>query len=149
VETESDSRRAHGASIPIPGGGEPVVDLFEFATSGSAVSGDDPPDPGDDAGPLVHAPFPLVGALVGELIACLVCFVPNSKPAHVIGYLIGAVLVGLTAVAYRNTDRVRRRSTAYVMTPWCAYAVASALVVGILLAAIHAFYFAQTKHLAT
>ena len=63
------------------------------------------------------------------------------------GYVIGALAVAATAVAFRSIDRVRRRSPRFVSTPGLSQVVVAALVVGIAMAAIHAFYLAQNRSL--
>jgi hypothetical protein len=96
---------------------------------------------------LVTSPRAPVVALVVELVAGAMCLMPSTSIFHIAGYLIGAFVAAGTAVAFRTVDRARRRSPDFVSTPGLSRLVTSGLVLGIALAALHAFYLAHERSL--
>lgn len=108
---------------------------------------------GDASGELilgepVRPPLVLLGAAAAELAVCAAAFAFNSRPIHWVGYVIGAVAVTLTCLAFRSVDRKRRRSSMYSETRHLNYVVSATMVTAIALAGFHAYYIAANKRLA-
>lgn len=119
-------------------------DLFSPA---EAITDATPAD-GTPPGAAVHPPRGLLVLLAVELAASAALLAVGTKAAHLVGYAIAAVLVAVTAVAFRTVDRTRRQSKRYVGYPAVGWLVAGALVLGVALAAVHAYYFSLSEHLA-
>ena len=92
---------------------------------------------------VITEPRLLIGLMMAELAVALVCFAPSTKTFHVIGYVIGALCVAITAITYRKIERRRSASASFVGQIWPGRVVAAGLALGIVIAAAHAFYFAQ------
>jgi len=90
----------------------------------------------------------LIALLFIELALAVVLIFPSSKFFHVVGYFIAAVLVAITVVTFRSVDRTRRRSSSYISYSWPSTVAVVALIVALILAMVHAYYFAQSRQIA-
>jgi hypothetical protein len=90
----------------------------------------------------------LLGVAVVEIAVCVSAFLPGSPPWHIIGYCLGAVVVPLTVAGFRQLDRGRQRSGLYASPGGVQMVPAPLLVIGVLLAVVHAYYLAINKRLA-
>jgi hypothetical protein len=94
------------------------------------------------------APTYFFALLAIELAVSALCLLPGTKVIHVVGYLIAAVFVAVTVVMFRSVDRVRRRSNRYISYTWPGRTAGAALGCGLVLAMLHAYYFAQSRQIA-
>ncbi len=123
-----------------------MSDIFDFVSDDvqprAALRIDESPNEA------VTAPMWIMVILLGELLVSAILLLPESKPFHVVGYVIAAVGVSLTVIVFRSVDRTRRRSPSYVNHSWPQLVAVVALISGLLIAAAHAYFFAQNKQVA-
>lgn len=90
----------------------------------------------------------LILLLVGlELALIALAFPLATTGAHILGYVMGSVLVAITVFFYRKVDRRRQLSGRYAAPASARWWPVVALVLGVALAALHAFYLAVQKRL--
>ena len=89
-------------------------------------------------------PTNIIFAIATELAVCALLFVSSSKMLHAVGYVLGALVVAVTAVMYRVIDKKRRRSPRYVTFSSRSHMVTGGLVCGILLAMGHAYFYTSS-----
>ncbi len=97
---------------------------------------------------VVRPPISILAAAYAALAVSLLCFLPGSRVFNIIGYAIAGVLVAGLVIWFRSVDRRRRRSPRYGFIPNGRLLATAPLILGILTAAGHAYFIAQTKSLA-
>lgn len=103
-----------------------------------------------DTGLIADVAGPPLGLLIGAYAAVglsVLAFMPDSRLFNIIGYLLGAVVTAMVIVLYRAIDRRRRLSSRYVIKPY-GFLVPTGLVLGIAVAAGHAYFLAQNTSVA-
>ena len=76
------------------------------------------------------------------LLSCVALFLPAGKSFNLAGYLVGSAGIAIAAIVYRSITRTRRRDPMFGEVAWLDSAVSIMLGAGIVLAGLHAFFFA-------
>jgi phosphate/sulfate permease len=101
---------------------------------------------GDDNTP-VRSPHAILIAAFAALVVSLALFFPASRTLSIVGYMIGALVVPLLVIVFRVVKRSRQRSRLFVEDPrWSAVPIAL-LVLSIMVAIAHAFFYAKVEEL--
>lgn len=103
---------------------------------------------GDGESAVVRAPAAILVASYCALLVSLACFIPESRKANIVGYLVSGILIALFVILFRSVDRRRRLSTRYVFMTNARILASTPLLLGVIVAAGHAYFIAQTKSLA-
>lgn len=102
----------------------------------------------DPETPLVGPPY-AIAAIAGALVLFqAIALIPATNQWHVIGYVIGLLLVPFTVFEYRRVDRRRQRSDLYVALQSARIYVPLTLVGSLAITVIHAYYLALNRTLA-
>ena len=96
----------------------------------------------------MQPPTAILLLMVVEVIVALALLPVGSKAIHIVGYAFAAVFLAGTSVLYRSVDRTRRRSRFYVVRPMQGRLVIALLIVGVAVAALHAYFIARHQVLA-
>jgi amino acid transporter len=101
---------------------------------------------GDDNTP-VRAPHAVLVVALAALGVSLALFFPASRTLSIAGYMIGAAVVPLLVIVFRVVKRSRQRSTRYVEDPRWTVVPIVLLVLSIMAAIAHAFFYAKVEEL--
>jgi hypothetical protein len=93
-------------------------------------------------------PVPLAIAAFVAVACSLACFLPAQQRFHWIGYGIGALLVAVLVIAYRQVNKHRAGLGNHVDQPLWNHMALAALIAGILVAAGHAYFIALEHSVA-
>lgn len=93
-------------------------------------------------------PTLFLGVMAAEIVVSTLAFVVGARAANWAGYALAAWATAVTAIAHRQVDRRRSRESSYVPEPWVGRAIAALLLVGLLVAAGHAFFVSQETRFA-
>jgi hypothetical protein len=129
-----------------------MTDLFPFddphaQRAGASTSTWTPPPSVSD----IRAVKPPLGLLAGAYAALLVvglCFVLPGKLFNIAGYFIAVLGVTGLVIAFRTVDRKCRHSSTYTHISRLRWIAPTPLVLGIILAVVHAYFWAQSKSIA-
>lgn len=106
---------------------------------------------GDGAGysEYTYPPRPLALLAGVEFVLATLLFVPSERWAHWAGYALSGLLVTITALRYRHLERKGRAASpgTYVPSPRLNRGLAIVILLGLIVAVLHAWFLAQERRL--
>lgn len=99
--------------------------------------GDQPVIPAD----AVRPPMWILATAAVGVVVSFGLLVLSSRPAHGLGYGVGAIGVAIAIIAFRRLDRKRQLSTRYVGVSWASQAAVALIILGLVAGLLNAFQF--------